>query len=66
MLAAPIALTKSILLIQESRNEVLFRSNGARRSQKVTNPDRNWGQDKLKTSKASKVGEIRKLDNICI
>ncbi|MEG4286904.1 hypothetical protein QUB68_27755 [Microcoleus sp. A006_D1] len=54
------------LVNQESTDKVLFRSDGARRSQKVTNPDRNWGQDKLKTSKASKVGEIWKLDNICI
>jgi hypothetical protein len=58
--------TRKIDLVnQESTDQVLFRPNGARGSQKVTNPDRNWGQDKLKTSKASKVGEIQKLDKIC-
>ncbi|WP_293337843.1 hypothetical protein [Microcoleus sp. CAWBG58] len=67
LLAAPIALAKSILFVnQESIDKALFRSDGARRSPQVKNPDRNWGQDKLKTSKASKVGEIKKLDRTCI
>ncbi len=58
--------TRKIDLVnQESTDKALLRPDGARGSQKVTNPDRNLGQDKLNTSKASKVGEIRKLDKIC-
>ncbi|MEG5138127.1 MULTISPECIES: hypothetical protein [unclassified Microcoleus] len=66
LLAAPIALAKSILSIKNRQIKLYLDPTVRAEAQKVTNPDRNWGQDKLKTSKASKVGEIQKLDNICI
>ena len=53
------------LVNQESREKFYLDRTVRAEAQKVKKPDRNWGQDKLKTSKASKVGEIQKLDKIC-
>ncbi|MEG4531930.1 hypothetical protein [Microcoleus sp. D2_18a_D3] len=65
LLAAPIALTKSILSIK-NRQIKLYLDRTVRAEANKSKPPIAWGKDKLKTSKASKVGEIWKLDNMWI
>lgn len=66
LLAAPIALAKSILSIKNRQIKLYLDRTVRAEAPQVKTPDRNGGQDKVKTSKASKVGEIQKLDRTCI